>query len=246
MFRPAHCSLSSSLSEKWKRKTHSSFFLFTATIPPSVYSLLTRKGNTSFLSGWGQTSVLLRLKITSYSAQGPSISYFKFSLRREPQEICIGVMRDRWSVFCSFLNADTGLIDPTYLELWSSCPVLLRGPRWPLNVVLVTFVVIHAGSVWRSDYNLSGGMGFLCTSSVSWWESVSSSWTLVSRSCFGVIYTWFTAASSFSHLPQLPPSTLYPTQLRVRGTIRHCQHYILGWICHRPQTPSPQPRQQVV
>ena len=41
MFRPAHCS-SSLLSEKWKRKTHSSFFLFTPTIPPSVYySLLT-------------------------------------------------------------------------------------------------------------------------------------------------------------------------------------------------------------
>ena len=58
MIRPAHCSLCFLCSQERerKKKNHSSFFLFTATTPPSVYSLLTMEEGKYVILVWLRTN----------------------------------------------------------------------------------------------------------------------------------------------------------------------------------------------
>ena len=120
MHRPAHCSLYLLCSQERKEKklTPLFFFLFTATNSPIILfpPYQWRKGNRCHSCSClaeDKTSALLCLTITSCSAQGPIYLLFQIFLERcEPQEVFMGVMRDRRSIFRNFLNADLGLRDP--------------------------------------------------------------------------------------------------------------------------------------
>ena len=120
MHRPTHCSLYLLCSQERKEKNSLLFFffLFTATnFPISLFPPYQwRKGNRYYSCSClaeDKTSVLLCLTITICSAHGPIYLLLQIFLERhEPQEIFIGVMRDKRSIFCNFFNADTGLRDP--------------------------------------------------------------------------------------------------------------------------------------
>ena len=121
MLRPAHSGLYLLCFQERNEKrklTFFFFFLFTPTNSPLILFLpyQWRKGNNCHSCSClaeDKTSVLLCLTITSCSAQGPIYLLFQIFLERhEPQEIFIGVMRDRRSIFRNFLNADMGLRDP--------------------------------------------------------------------------------------------------------------------------------------
>ena len=127
MLRPAHCSVYLLCSQERRKKTHFFFFFpfSLQQIPLSFYFLhMSEKVNgcrSCSCLAEDKTSVLPSLTITSCSAQGPIFSsaqgpiflLLQFFLERcELQEIFIGVMRDRRSIFHSILNADMELKDP--------------------------------------------------------------------------------------------------------------------------------------
>ena len=142
-----------------KKKNSFLFFPFHCTIPPSVYSLLTMEEGKYVILVWLRTNFSFA-PFENHQLFSPGTIYLLLQIFLEtwtPRNL-YWVIRDRRQ------SSVTSLM---LLGSWSSHPVLLSVPK-------VTFVVIPAGSVWRSGCNLFGGMGFLCTSSLSWCESVSS------------------------------------------------------------------------